>query len=97
MLEINWSRCLIVNLYGNCSSAITVGNDILVGTKKGLYLFKDKEYKHLNTIDPLLNSPVISMTKDKDSAIWIATTGNGVLRLKNKYFSIMLFKNIQII
>jgi len=67
----------------NCSSAITVGNDILVGTKKGLYLLKDKKYRHLNYIDPLLNSPVISITKDKDSAIWIATTGNGVLRLKD--------------
>ena len=71
-----------INPY-NCSSAIVVGNDILVGTKKGLYLFRDKKYKHMNYIDPLLNSPIISMVEDKDSSIWIATAGNGLLRLKN--------------
>jgi hypothetical protein len=54
-----------------------------MGKKTGLYLFKDKKYKHLSYINPLLKSPIISLKEDKDSSIWIATIGNGVLRLKN--------------
>jgi ligand-binding sensor domain-containing protein len=67
-----------------CSSAIPVGNDILVATKRGLYLFKDEKFASLAPINPLLNSPIIDLKMDIDSTIWIATVGNGVLRLKGK-------------
>jgi ligand-binding sensor domain-containing protein len=67
-----------------CSSAIPVGNDIFVGTKKGIYLFKDEKFIPLGYINPLLYSPIIDLAEDRDGSIWIATIGNGVLRMKDK-------------
>ena len=60
------------------------GKSIFVGTKKGTYLFENGKYLSLDFIDPLLKKQVADMVLGKDSSIWIATTGNGLLRLKDK-------------
>ena len=63
--------------------ALAEGKNILIGGKKGLYLFKDDVYTSLSNIDTLLKSPIIEMCRDKKDVLWMATMGKGVLRLKN--------------
>lgn len=63
--------------------AIPIGKDILVGGKKGLYLFHDGIYNRLSNPDTLLKSQISAMTKGTGGYIWIATIGNGLLQLKD--------------
>lgn len=61
--------------------ALPQENNILIGGKDGLYLFKNKKYESLAYIDPLLKCQIIDMARSADGSIWLATIGNGVLRL----------------
>jgi hypothetical protein len=57
-------------------------NDLLLGGKKGLYLFKDRKFISLGNKNPLLKRPVIAMVRDENKNVWLATVGSGVLCLK---------------
>jgi hypothetical protein len=57
-------------------------NDLLIGGKKGLYLFKDRKFISLANKNPLLKRPIIAMVQDENKDIWLATVGSGVLLLK---------------
>jgi hypothetical protein len=65
------------------TTAVAQGNTILVGGKNGLYRFENGLYTSLSYMDPLLKTQIIEITFDKSGALWIATIGEGVLRLKN--------------
>lgn len=76
--------CLIYSLPARTISALPDGNAIWVGTKKGLYKFQDGTYTNFTEIDTLLQCEITDLAKDADGSLWLATVGNGVLRLKNK-------------
>jgi ligand-binding sensor domain-containing protein len=59
------------------------GDNILVGGKQGLYLFKNNKYISLGYKNPLLKSQITQMIRSEDGSIWIATGGKGVLHYKN--------------
>jgi ligand-binding sensor domain-containing protein len=63
--------------------ALPQENDLVLGTKKGLYLFKDRKFYTQPYKNPLLKSPIAAMIKDQNNDLWMATIGNGVLLLKN--------------
>ena len=73
--------------------AVPVGNTILVGGKKGVYLFKDKKYLHLGYLDTLLKSSITDVVKTQDGSIWFTTIGNGLLRFKNDKVQQLLQKD----
>ena len=58
-------------------------DDFLFGTKKGLLLFKDRKFYNQAYKNPLLKSPIVAMLKDENNDLWLATVGNGVLRVKD--------------
>jgi ligand-binding sensor domain-containing protein len=64
-------------------SVLSEENDLILGTKKGLYLFKDRKFYAQASKNPLLKSPIAAMVKGENNDLWIATIGNGVLLLKN--------------
>ncbi len=74
-------------------SVIPYGNDLLVGGKKGLALFKDYRFIDLNHLSPFLNGQITDMKTDSNGFVWIATIGNGVLRLKGKTVDQLTEKN----
>ncbi len=56
---------------------------LLVGSKRGLYVFDKGKISWLNEVDPLLKCPITQLMKGAEGAIWVATGGNGLLKLKN--------------
>lgn len=93
--KINNQTCgsVAYNAPFRVTTAIANGNDIYVGGKSGMYIFKDGDYSSMSSIDPLLKNQIIEMVKDATGTLWIATIGEGVLRLKNNRVKQITEKN----
>jgi len=66
------------------TNVFVFGNQIYVGALDGLYrIGPDRIPTYLGNKIPLLKNRVISIYADKDSGLWMATFGNGILRIKN--------------
>ncbi|HSH65944.1 MAG TPA: histidine kinase, partial [Bacteroidia bacterium] len=63
--------------------ALATKKGIFIGGKNGLYKFKDGQYFRLDSIDPILKSQIAAMITDKNGCLWLATEGDGLLRLKD--------------
>ena len=67
---------------------------LYVGSKSGLYLFRNGHYSRLDSIDPLLKTQIMHMKRDSHNNIWLATVGEGVLVVKeNKVIQRINSKN----
>ena len=56
-------------------------NQFLIGTKKGLYLLKDKS----TIVQVMPNVDVTSIYKDRRNNIWVTSLGSGLLKLNQQY------------
>lgn len=66
------------------TNVFVFGKDIYVGALDGLYrIGPDKIATNLGSKILLLKNRVTAIFADKDSGLWMATFGNGILRLKN--------------
>ncbi len=69
---------------GRSTCAIESSGSYYVGTLNGLYkVDKGKSKVYLGGLDKALSSKISFIAKSPDSIIWIATSGNGVIGLKN--------------
>jgi competence protein ComGC len=66
-------------------SSLFKDNELLVAGKKGLYSFKNGEYRSLGYIDPLLKTSIADMKVDQTDGLWLATANDGLICLKNKH------------
>ncbi len=70
-----------------CSCCIFKDNELLIGGKRGLYLFKNAKYLSLGYIHPLLKKPIVDMKADHSGGLWIATANDGLIYFKDKHAS----------
>jgi len=56
-------------------------NHLWIGTVKGLFLFKDNEFQQIDSLN--LPYDIRDITMSKDSILFLATQGNGVILYKN--------------
>jgi len=63
-----------------CATAAN-GSDLYIGSKSGLYLFKDGKFNSLGYLNPLLNTGIADIKTDSSGNLWIASIGSGVLLL----------------
>ncbi|WP_165395950.1 PAS domain S-box protein [Flavobacterium sp. J27] len=81
-----------INFNDNVSCLLAHRENLLVGTAKGLYSYKDDS---LTTLLPDCN--VIEIKKDYNNRIWLGTLGNGLLVLDTNYKKIAhFFKNVNV-
>jgi hypothetical protein len=63
--------------------AISDGKNIYIGGKKGLYLLTNNKFLSLGYKDSLLKSQITQIIIDRDSSMWLSTTGRGLLKFKD--------------
>lgn len=80
-------KVTILNGLGKRITALTrdLKGDIYFGSTDGLYKYDfEKNYsKSLVAIDPILTERITALCYTPDSLIWVATSGNGIVVLKN--------------
>lgn len=74
------------NDYVFCTYQDSKGN-LWFGTYDGLTLKSGNTYKHFSIKDGLTSSLILTITEDKEGAIWIGTDGGGLNKYKNEKFS----------
>ncbi len=60
--------------------------NIYIGTRKGLYVIKNYDYKNITELlynDSLSFGSISDIIVDKDNILWVTTIGNGLFCLKN--------------
>lgn len=73
---------------------------LLIGTENGLNLlntntFKNRAFYSSKKKDSLPNSIIMALMKDVDSNVWVATSGGGIISIKNLTEDNIIFKRIQ--
>jgi competence protein ComGC len=76
---------MVSNATFKSSCALFKDNELLIGGKKGLYLFENGKYISLGYIDPLLKRSIVDMKTNYTGGLWLATMNDGVLYLKDKH------------
>jgi len=73
---------------------------LLIGTEHGLNLLNintsdNRAFYASNKKDSLSNDIIMALMKDADSNVWVATSGGGILSMKNLNEDNIVFKRIQ--
>jgi signal transduction histidine kinase/ligand-binding sensor domain-containing protein/DNA-binding response OmpR family regulator len=70
--------------HNNVNSVYNDGeNNLWLCTNKGISLFKDGTFQHLNKKESLANYITLSITGNRKDGLWVGTNGSGIFHIKD--------------